>query len=174
MIQCLLWPVNKVDCRKFSMDLQPRWKCRNPSLPCTTKRRIPTNLKSINNQKHQKIKLHGTLTTKELKKKSNRTTRAVRLWTTWAGLAQKNHGEVASCKGKAGWRRNWASELTVVYGSCPSGRNTQSHTRSIGKCTKDEQVSCIVPSLAPPPQAVPQHSKEGCPAPVDTYRPTPL
>ena len=35
---------------------------RNPLLPRTT------NLKSINNQKHQKIKLHGTLTTKELKK----------------------------------------------------------------------------------------------------------
>ena len=40
-------------------------------LPCTTKRRITTNVKSINNQKHQKIKLHGTLTTKELKKKIN-------------------------------------------------------------------------------------------------------
>ena len=51
---------------------------RNPSLPCTTKRRITTNLKSINNQKCQKIKLHGTPTTKELKKKSARTTRPVR------------------------------------------------------------------------------------------------
>ena len=36
---------------------------RNPSLPCTTNRRI-----TINKQKCQKIKLHGTLTTKELKK----------------------------------------------------------------------------------------------------------
>ena len=36
-----------------------------------------TNLKSINNQKCQKIKLHGTPTTKELKKKSTRTTRLV-------------------------------------------------------------------------------------------------
>ena len=40
-------------------------------LPRTTKRRITTNLKSINNQKFQKIKLHGTPTTKELKKKIN-------------------------------------------------------------------------------------------------------
>ena len=40
-------------------------------LPLTTKRRITTNLKTINNQKCQKIKLHGTLTTKELKKHSS-------------------------------------------------------------------------------------------------------
>ena len=54
---------------------------RNPSLPHTTKRRIITTLKSINNQKCQKIKLHGTPTTMELKKQSNRTTRLVRRWT---------------------------------------------------------------------------------------------
>ena len=42
---------------------------KTPSLPRTTKRRMTTNLKSINNQKRQKIKLHGTPTTKELKKK---------------------------------------------------------------------------------------------------------
>ena len=50
-------------------------------LPCTTERRITTNLKSVNNWKCQKIKLHRTLTTKELKKKSIRTTRPVR-WRT--------------------------------------------------------------------------------------------
>ena len=61
---------------------------RNPSLPHTTKGRITTNLKSINNQKCQKIKLHGTPTAKKLKKKSTRTTRPV--------------GEVAVCKGGAG------------------------------------------------------------------------
>ena len=44
---------------------------RNPLLPLTTKRRITTNLKSINNQKCQKIELHGTLTTPELKKQLN-------------------------------------------------------------------------------------------------------
>ena len=47
-------------------------------LPHTTKRRITTNLKSINNQKGQKIKLHGTPTTKKFKKKSTRTTIPVR------------------------------------------------------------------------------------------------
>ena len=51
---------------------------RNPLLPRTTKRRITTNLKSINNKKQQKIKPHGTPTNKELKKKSTRTTRLVR------------------------------------------------------------------------------------------------
>ena len=37
--------------------------------PCTTKRRIKTNLKTKNNQNCQKIELYGSLTTKELKKK---------------------------------------------------------------------------------------------------------
>ena len=45
---------------------------RNASLPHSTKRRITTNLKTINNQKCQKIKLHGILTTKELNKHSSR------------------------------------------------------------------------------------------------------
>ena len=57
---------------------------RNPSLPHTTKKRITTNLKSINNHKSQKIKLYGALTTKELKKKSTRTTRPVKTCSTVA------------------------------------------------------------------------------------------
>ena len=39
---------------------------------------------------------------------------------------------------------------------------------SAEKCTRDEQAGSTVPSLAPPPQAVPQSSKEGCPALVNT------
>ena len=38
-------------------------------LPHTTKRRTTTNLKTKNNQNCQKIELHESLTTKELKKK---------------------------------------------------------------------------------------------------------
>ena len=38
-------------------------------LPCTTKRRTTTNLKKKNIQNCQKIELHGSLTTKEIKKK---------------------------------------------------------------------------------------------------------
>ena len=37
--------------------------------PCTTRRRITTNLKTKNIQNCQKIELYGSLTTKELKKK---------------------------------------------------------------------------------------------------------
>ena len=44
---------------------------RNASLPQTTKRKI-TNLKTINNQNSQNSNLHGTPTTKELKKHSSR------------------------------------------------------------------------------------------------------
>ena len=36
---------------------------------CTTKRRTTTNLKRTNNQNCQKIKLYGSLTTRELEKK---------------------------------------------------------------------------------------------------------
>ena len=61
---------------------------RDPSLPPTTKRRITTNLKSINNQMCQKIKLYGILTTKELKKKSSRTTRPAR-WKTMRADSEK-------------------------------------------------------------------------------------
>ena len=69
---------------------------RNPSLPGTTKRRITTNLKSINNQKCQKIKLHENPTTKELKKQSTRTTRLVR-----------TISEAAHCMGQAGGEKPW-------------------------------------------------------------------
>ena len=39
------------------------------SLPCTTKRRTTTNLKTKNNQNCYKVELYGSLTNKELKKK---------------------------------------------------------------------------------------------------------
>ena len=71
-IKAMIW-----NTRKQKTSGQDRGVGRNPELPCTTKRRITTNPKSINNQKCQKIKLQGALTTKELKKKSNRTTRLV-------------------------------------------------------------------------------------------------
>ena len=78
----------------------------------------------------------------------------------------------------AGWRGNWDSEVTLNYGGgCQGGSNSQSHTggwKVTGKWARAEQASCIVPSLAPPPQAVLQQSKEGCPALVNTEGPTPL
>ena len=79
------------------------------------------------------------------------------------------------CVGGADLRGNWDSELTVDYGVCHSGRNSQSHRRvHWKKCTRDKQASCTVPSLAPPPQAAPQCSKEGCPAWVSIEGPGPL
>ena len=83
---------------------------RNPSLPRTTKRRMTTNLKSIKNQKCQKIKQHGTPTTKELKKQSTRTTTPVKWW------MQRNRSEEADYVGRADQTGNWDSELTVDYG----------------------------------------------------------
>ena len=43
----------------------------------------------------------------------------------------------------------------------------------VEKCARDEQANCIVPSLAPHPQAAPPCSKEGCPAWVNTEAPPP-
>ena len=74
---------------------------RNPLLPCTTKRRVTTNLKWISNQECQKIKLHRVPTTKELKKKSTRTTRLVRQLTTWADWEKPLWG--GSLGGEAAW-----------------------------------------------------------------------
>ena len=72
-------------------------------LPHTTKRRITATLKSINNQKYEKIKLHGILTTTELKKQSNRTTRPVRQGTERNRSEVADHGAGAGCSEAAGW-----------------------------------------------------------------------
>ena len=77
-------------------------------LPCTTKRSVTTNLKSINNQKHQKIKLQGTLTIKELKKKSTRTTRLVGQTTLADSEKLLQHGTL--------WGRVLAAELGGLRG----------------------------------------------------------
>ena len=124
---------------------------RNPSLPRTTKRRITTNLKSINNQKCQKIKLHGTPTTKEWKKESTRPTKLVR----W--VDGENPQE--SCR-LCGWgcpNRKWDSELTVDYwwglqGLLQWEKPPFSQEGSLESGARAKQASCIVPSLAPPTQ----------------------
>ena len=69
--------------------------------PHTTKRRTTTNLKTKNNQNCQKIKVYGSLTTKEIKKKhSSRPVEGVE--TSWAertrGKARAGRdSEVADC-----------------------------------------------------------------------------
>ena len=74
---------------------------RNPLLPHTTKRRITTNLKTINNQKCQRIKLHGTLTTKELKKHSPRQLGGTETG-SWVGGEEAWHGRGLHGQGGAG------------------------------------------------------------------------
>ena len=64
---------------------------RNLSLPCVTKRRITTNLKSINNQKCQKMKLHET-PTKELKKKINQSNQTSKAQTAWSNSEKPRCG----------------------------------------------------------------------------------
>ena len=69
-------------------------------LPQTTKRRITTNLKTINNQKCQKIKLHGTPTITELKKTFNQTSR-------------KKPGSWVDCVGRGWLREPMARQRTM-------------------------------------------------------------
>ena len=101
---------------------------RNASLPHTTKRRITTNLKTVNNQNYQKIKLHGTLTTKELKKKhSSRLVGGVEMG-SWA---ERTCGKVADLSRKVALAKQETKDskpLAVKYcGGCKGGRNSQSH-----------------------------------------------
>ena len=92
---------------------------RNLLLLHTTKRRKTTNLKSINNQKHQKIKLHGTLTTKELKKKSARTTRPIRTcgrtrrW-GWLKANLRLRVDCGLCQGLLRWEKPQVSHKRKV------------------------------------------------------------
>ena len=76
---------------------------RNPWLPHTTKKRITTNLKTTNNQKCQKIKMHGTPTTKELKKQSTRPTKPVGGRQT-TQRTKRMQDKAAEHVGRAGWK----------------------------------------------------------------------
>ena len=58
---------------------------RNPPLSSTAKRKITTNIKSINNQKHQNQTAWNS-NNQGIKKKSTRTTTPVRWWAARAGL----------------------------------------------------------------------------------------
>ena len=138
---------------------------RDPSLLRTTKRRITTNVKLINNQKHQKIKLHGTPTTKELKKKINENNLTYKVadsvgWLRKTGLLSlAGCAEGANLRGKLRLRADCGLQL---------GFATVGDTPSLTGQFVEKQASCTVPSLAPPPQAAPQHSKDRCPAQVST------
>ena len=70
---------------------------RDASFPRTIKRRITTNLKTINKQNCQNIKLHGTLITKELKKHSSRLVGGVEP----GSGAERTHGKAVNHAGEA-------------------------------------------------------------------------
>ena len=78
---------------------------RNPSLPHTTGRRITTNLKSINNQKCQKIQTAWNSDNQGIKEKINQNNQTGKV-ADWAdlvgGSAQKNRGK-AGCGEGRGW-----------------------------------------------------------------------
>ena len=71
---------------------------RNTSLPHATKRRITTNLNTKNNQNCQKYKLHGTPTTKELKKHSSRLVGGAEM----GSQAERTRGKAADHEGEVG------------------------------------------------------------------------
>ena len=100
---------------------------RNTLLPHTTKRRITTNVKTINNQNCQTIKLHGTLTTKEIKKHSSRQVGGVET----GRQAERTRSKAADCAGKAelaDHRTKDSRPPAVKFcGGCKGGRNSLSH-----------------------------------------------
>ena len=54
---------------KSYQDFWPRERRKRHTVPPCTTKRATTNLKTKSNQNYRKIKLYGSLTTKELKKK---------------------------------------------------------------------------------------------------------
>ena len=72
-------------------------------LPRTTKRRITTNLKTKINQNCQKIKLYGSLTTKELKKKHS---------SRWVGGAETGSWGREDAQQGGSWQI-WQSHIRV-------------------------------------------------------------
>ena len=67
---------------------------RNTLLPLTTKRRITTNLKTINNQKCQKIKLHRT---------ANQGVKETFTQTGSRGREGRQAAKQRGCKARQGW-----------------------------------------------------------------------
>ena len=69
----------------------------------TTKRRTTANLKTKNNQNYQKIKMYGSLATKELKKHSSRLVGGVEMgcWMGWGGEDSLQGGDWRTGAGEA-------------------------------------------------------------------------
>ena len=102
-------------------------------LPHTTKRKI-TNLKSIN-QKCQKIKLHGTPTTKELKKKIDQNHQTGRVVDHKGGVGCSKAVGCSSYVGGADFMGNRPRVDTAVGTLEETPSLTQ---ESHGKCARDK------------------------------------
>ena len=96
------WYLEKKTCRPMEQNQNSRKKPmtsgqdggigRHIVPPCTTKRRTTTNLKTKNNQNCQIFKLHGSLTTEELKKRSSRLVGGVET----SSRAERTHSKAAA------------------------------------------------------------------------------
>ena len=132
--------------------------CRNASPPPTTKRRITTNLKTINNQNCQKFKLHGSPTTKELKKHSSRPVGVPEMG-SWA---ERTRCKVAGHAGQVGLADQETKDSKVLAvkscGGCKGRRNSQSHRRIAWKVGLERNQQATLFPLTPPPQAVHQRN----------------
>ena len=144
------------------------------------------NLKSINIQKCQKIKLHGTLTTKELKKQSTRPTRPVR-WedgeNPWQGGGPCGHGWLKEPQarqwtvqaGLAEWETETQSRLWTMAGVAGGGRNSQSHSRElVGKWGNNQAGELHFSLSGPSPTASAAAQQGGLPCPGEYLRLRPL
>ena len=144
---------------------------RNASFPRTTKRRRTTNLKSINNQKGQKTKtakLHGTPTTKKLKKKSTRTTSPVGEEVDCKGGA--SWGKLQWC-GWAGWRWKWDSRVDCgLQHLLRWVKLPVSHESSLESVLEASRWAALFP-LWPFPN---RQQQEGLPSSGEYPRPRPL
>ena len=74
----------------LELEFWPRWRRWQKPFASSHNQKEDNNWSKINKQPEvPEIKLHGTPTTKELKKKSIRTTRSVRQWPGWGGQQRK-------------------------------------------------------------------------------------
>ena len=91
--------------------------------PHITKRRTTTNLKTKNNQKCQKIKLYGSLTIKELKKKHS-----------FSLVGGAEMGREDAQQG-GGWRTRWSHICMLINWEEQLGAETDNATQgpSMGK-----------------------------------------
>ena len=84
--------------------------------------------------------------------------------------AERMCGKAADLAGEVGLAEQETKDSNLQAlkhcGDCDGGRNSQSHRRVYWKVGLEQRG--IVPSLTPPLQTAPQHSKESCPVLANT------